>query len=78
MLDIGVRAMSGELLVGGEHRAQGVESILSGLLPRAALTEGTGHLEDTGDDPSILVRILKEKRELELGHEENDSDGRAI
>ena len=59
MLDAGRGLLSRQLLVGSQHRAQRVEDVLPRLLARAALAEGTGHLQHTGDDPALLVGSLQ-------------------
>src|SRR3990172_6545127 len=43
------------ILVGGEHQTQRIEHVLARLIPRHALTDSSRNLDDTGNDPAVLV-----------------------
>lgn len=59
VLAIGPGRLSGQLLIGSQHRAQGIEDVLSSFLAGAALAHCPRNLQNARDDPALLVGAVR-------------------
>jgi len=59
VLTIGSGSLSCKIVVWRQHRAQGIENVFARFLSRATLADCPRNLQDTRNDPALLVPRVK-------------------